>query len=153
MAISKKDLGAQLTADLNRAFNEEYGKRQFASGHEMDSYNMAIAKGERQPRSIYDVNTDSYRTTYGGSGIESWHARGAEHHLVQQLEGRLQKMEREHKQEMRNLVSQVISMNNALDARVQHINGFYTWLIETYPETVAQYKALLDLKRLTEGEE
>jgi hypothetical protein len=26
-------------------------------------------------------------------------------------------------------------------------------LIETYPETVAQYKALLDLKRLTEGEE
>jgi hypothetical protein len=151
MAISKKDLGAQLTADLNRAFAEEYSKKMFASGHEMDSYNMAI--GGRQSRSTYDANTDTYRT-YTTGGIESWHARGAEHHLVQQLEQRLEKMAQNHKQEMRNLVSQVISMNNAVDARVQHINGFYTWLIETYPETVAQYKALLNLKRLNEeGEE
>jgi hypothetical protein len=86
-------------------------------------------------------------------GIESWHARGTEHYLAQQLEARLQKMDAAHKQEMRNLANQVISMNKAIEARVAHINGFYTWLIETYPETVAQYKALLDLKRLTDGEE
>jgi len=55
---------------------------------------------------------------------------------------------------MRNLVRQVQSMNDLTQAKVMHINGFYTWLIETYPETVAQYKALLNLKRLNEeGEE
>lgn len=86
-------------------------------------------------------------------GIESWHAKGTEHYLAQQLEQRLAKMDAVHKQEMRNLVNQVLSMNNAIEARVMHINGFYTWLIETYPETVAQYKALLNLKQLTEGEE
>jgi hypothetical protein len=139
-AIPKKDLGAQLTERLNRAFDEVYK-------HEMDSYHMAIARGAR-PSTTYDINTDTYR-----SGIESWHARGAEHHLVQQLEERLRVMEREHKRDMTNLANQLISMNNAMEARVAHINGFYTWLIETYPETVAQYKALLDLKRLTEGEE
>ncbi len=31
---------------------------------------------------------------------------------------------------------------------VEHINGYYTWLIETYPETVAQYKALMDLQKV-----
>jgi hypothetical protein len=135
---SKKDLGAQLTEKLNRAFDEQY--------------NMAIAKGARQPRTDYDANTDTYRT-YTTGGIETWHAKGAEHYLVQQLEQRLEKMEQNHKRDMTNLANQVMSMNNAVEARVQHINGFYTWLIETYPETVAQYKALLDLKRLTEGEE
>ena len=152
MAISKKDLGAQLTEDLNRAFNEEYRKQMFASGHEMDSYNMATTttgRKDRVRRPDYDPNTQTYK----GQGIETWHARGAEHHLIQQLEDRLAKMDTVHKQEMRNLANQVISMNNAVDARVQHINGFYTWLIETYPETVAQYKALLNLKQLTEGEE
>ena len=128
------DLGKELNEQLSRVFQEEYNNR-----------------STRMQRT-YDVNTDSYRT-YSGSGIETWHARGAEHHLVQQLEERLVKMERDHRREMTNLANQVISMNNAVDARVQHINGFYTWLIETYPETVAQYKALLDLKRLTEGEE
>jgi hypothetical protein len=152
MAISKKDLGAQLTEDLNRVFQEEYRKQMFASGHEMDSYNMATTttgRKDRVRRPDYDINTDTYR-----SGIETWHARGAEHHLVKQLEDRLSKMDTVHKQEMRNLANQVISMNNAIEARVMHINGFYTWLIETYPETVAQYKALLNLKRLNEeGEE
>ena len=112
-----------------------------------DKLNSGFEK-ETRPSTSYDPNTDTYR-----SGIETWHARGAEHHLVQQLEERLAKMEQVHKQEMRNLANQVISMNNAIEARVMHINGFYTWLIETYPETVAQYKALLNLKQLTEGEE
>lgn len=120
------------------------------SGYEMDSYNMATSAG-RKDRVLpdYDPNTQTYK----GQGIETWHARGAEHYLVQQLEDRLAKMDAVHKQEMRNLVNQVLSMNNAIEARVMHINGFYTWLIETYPETVAQYKALLNLKQLTEGEE
>jgi len=130
------DLGAQLTEDLNRVFQEEYN-------------NMATNNRATRPLRTYDVNTDTYR-----SGIETWHARGAEHHLVQQLEERIHKMQVNHRQEMANLANQVISMSNAIEARVQHINGFYTWLIETYPETVAQYKALLDLKRLNEeGEE
>jgi hypothetical protein len=138
MAIPKKNLGAQLTEKLNQQFNEQY--------------NMAIARG------AYDPNTESYKISTGGEritrdGIESWHAKGTEHYLAQQLEVRIQKMETAHKREMLNLANQVLSMNNAIEARVMHINGFYTWLIETYPETVAQYKALLDLKRLTEGEE
>jgi hypothetical protein len=119
------------------------------SGYEMDSYKMATTTRGVRPSTSYDINTDTYK----GQGIESWHARGAEHYLVQQLEERLAKMDAVHKQEMRNLANQVISMNSAIEARVMHINGFYTWLIETYPETVAQYKALLNLKQLTEGEE
>ena len=145
-AIPKKDLGTSLTEQLNRAFEREYDIT--------DSYRMATNNRAIRPQRTYDVNTDSYRTTYGGSGIESWHARGAEHHLVQQLEERLRVMEREQNRSMNDLANQLISMNNAIEARVAHINGFYTWLIETYPETVAQYKALLDLKRLNEeGEE
>jgi hypothetical protein len=145
MAIPKKDLGAQLTQQLKQAY-----------------------EAERKMWSEYDPNTDSYRMTiptgYGAAlptggervtrdGIESWHARGTERYLAEQLEMRLQKMDAAHKREMTNLANQLISMNNAIEARVAHINGFYTWLIETYPETVAQYKALLDLKRLTDGEE
>jgi hypothetical protein len=128
------DLGKQLTNRLNRMFEEQY--------------NMATTTKGAKPLD-YDINTQTYK----GQGIETWHARGAEHYLVQQLEDRLAKMDAVHKQEMRNLANQVISMNNAIEARVMHINGFYTWLIETYPETVAQYKALLNLKQLTEGEE
>jgi hypothetical protein len=139
-AIPKKDLGASLTEQLNRAFEREYDVN-------TDSYRMATSRKDRVLPD-YDHNRQQIR-----NGIESWHARGAEHHLVQQLEGRLRMMEQEHKRDMTNLANQVISMNNAMEARVAHINGFYTWLIETYPETVAQYKALLNLKRLTEGEE
>lgn len=129
------DLGKQLTNRLNQIFDEEY--------------NMATTTRGVRPSTSYDINTDTYK----GQGIESWHAKGAEHHLVRQLEDRLAKMQENHKRDMTNLANQVISMNNAIEARVQHINGFYTWLIETYPETVAQYKALLNLKQLTEGEE
>jgi hypothetical protein len=133
--MAKTDFGKLLRDKLNSGFEEQF--------------NMATTTRGARPSTSYDINTDTYR----GQGIETWHARGAEHHLVQQLEDRLAKMDVVHKQEMRNLVNQVISMNNAIEARVMHINGFYTWLIETYPETVAQYKALLNLKQLTEGEE
>jgi hypothetical protein len=115
-----------------------------------EQYNMATTTG-RKDRVLPDY--DPNPQTYKGSGIESWHARGADHHLVQQLEERLATMEQNRKREMHNLANQVLSMNSAIEARVMHINGFYTWLIETYPETVAQYKALLNLKQLTEGEE
>ena len=136
------DFGELLKEQLNRAFDEKYGGR--------GTYNMATSTG-RKDRVLPDYNPNAQ--TYKGQGIETWHARGAEHHLVQQLEDRLAKMQATHNEEMRNLANQVISMNNLTEARVMHINGFYTWLIETYPETVAQYKALLNLKQLTEGEE
>jgi len=138
MSKLEDDLGKQ----LNRAFEEQYNK-----------YNMATTttgRKDRVRRPDYDPNTQTYK----GQGIETWHARGADHHLVQQLEDRLAKMQATHNEEMRNLVRQVQSMNDLTQAKVMHINGFYTWLIETYPETVAQYKALLNLKRLNEeGEE
>jgi len=138
MSKLEDDLGKQ----LNRAFEEQYNK-----------YNMATTttgRKDRVRRPDYDPNTQTYK----GQGIETWHARGADHHLVQQLEERLAKMQATHNEEMRNLVRQVQSMNDLTQAKVMHINGFYTWLIETYPETVAQYKALLNLKRLNEeGEE
>ena len=122
---------------------------------------MAVSKrdlGKQLHERLTRSFDETYTTPTGGErvtkdGIESWHARGTEHYLAQQLETRLQKMDAAHKRDMANLANQVISMNNAMEARVMHINGFYTWLIETYPETVAQYKALLNLKRLTEGEE
>jgi hypothetical protein len=137
--MKKTDFGKLLRDKLNSGYGME------------ESYNMATTTTGRKDRVLPDY--DPNPQTYKGSGIESWHARGADHHLVQQLEERLAKLEQVHKQEMRNLANQVLSMNSAIEARVMHINGFYTWLIETYPETVAQYKALLNLKQLTEGEE
>jgi len=135
----KKDLGVQLTQQLKQAFERGYDAN-------TDSYRMKVSTGYGAA-----LPTGGERITK--DGIESWHARGTEHYLAQQLEARLQKMDAAHKRDMTNLANQLISMNNAIEARVAHINGFYTWLIETYPETVAQYKALLDLKRLTDGEE
>jgi hypothetical protein len=129
----KRDMGKDLTAQLNRASTRV--------ARPSTSYNA-------RPSTSYNIHTDTYQ-----SGIETWHARGAEHHLVQQLEERLERMQALHHEEMCTLVRQVTSMNELTEARVMHINGFYTWLIETYPETVAQYKALLNLKQLTEGEE
>ena len=133
MSMNKTDFGKLLRSQLISS----------------EQYNMATTTRGARPSTSYDPNAQTYK----GSGIESWHAKGAEHYLVQQLEDRLAKMEQVHKQEIRNLANQVLSMNSAIEARVMHINGFYTWLIETYPETVAQYKALLNLKQLTEGEE
>jgi hypothetical protein len=43
----------------------------------------------------------------------------------------------------------MVEMSRKVDA----VNGFYTWLIEVYPETVAQYKALMDLQKLGEKDE
>ena len=135
MSMNKTDFGKLLRSQLISS----------------EQYNMATTTTTRKDRVLPDYDPNAQ--TYKGSGIESWHAKGAEHYLVQQLEERLAKMDTVHKQEIRNLANQVLSMNSAIEARVMHINGFYTWLIETYPETVAQYKALLNLKQLTEGEE
>lgn len=43
--------------------------------------------------------------------------------------------------------------NGALQADVEHLRGFYGWLIHSYPETVAQYKALKELEEACKSDE
>jgi hypothetical protein len=80
------------------------------------------------------------------SGIDSWHQQGFESRVLSEVRSAIENMEKTHKSAMNELRSEVRHAKN----RVEHINGFYTWLIETYPETVAQYKALMDLQEASE---
>ncbi len=80
------------------------------------------------------------------SGIADWHNQGFETRVLSEVRSTIDKMEKMHKVEMAELRSEVRQAKN----KVEHINGFYTWLIETYPETVAQYKALMDLQKASE---
>ena len=43
--------------------------------------------------------------------------------------------------------------NGMLQAEVEHLKGFYGWLIHAYPETVAQYKALKELEEACRRDE
>ena len=78
-------------------------------------------------------------------GIADWANEGFEHRVVQQVKEMLNSQEKHFKSTMNELRSEMRHTKQ----RVDHINGFYTWLIETYPETVAQYKALMDLQKAT----
>ena len=40
-----------------------------------------------------------------------------------------------------------------LHDEVTKLKGFYEWMIHAYPETIAQYKALMDLQKLGEKHE
>lgn len=44
---------------------------------------------------------------------------------------------------LRNLQSTVYELRNEM----VRLRGFYEWMIHAYPETIAQYKALMDLQR------
>lgn len=79
-------------------------------------------------------------------GIGDWANDGFESRIARQV----QDMMREQEKHFKSTMSELRSEMRATKQRVDHINGFYTWLIETYPETVAQYKALMDLQRATE---
>lgn len=80
------------------------------------------------------------------SGIENWHRDGFEARVLSEVRNHINEMEKNHRNAMNELRSEVRHAKN----KVEHINGFYTWLIETYPETVAQYKALMDLQKASE---
>jgi hypothetical protein len=40
-----------------------------------------------------------------------------------------------------------------LRVNIEHISGFYKWIIHAYPETLVQYKALKDLEAASRGQE
>jgi len=40
-----------------------------------------------------------------------------------------------------------------LRVSIEHLNGFYKWIIHAYPETLVQYKALKDLEAASRGQE
>lgn len=42
---------------------------------------------------------------------------------------------------------------NELRHEMEKLKGFYEWMIHAYPETIAQYKALMDLQRASNQEE
>ena len=44
---------------------------------------------------------------------------------------------------LRNLQASVRGLHD----EVNRLTGFYEWMIHAYPETIAQYKALMDLQR------
>ena len=78
-------------------------------------------------------------------GIGDWANDGFESRIARQVQDMMREQEKHFKSTMNELRSEMRHTKQ----RVDHINGFYTWLIETYPETVAQYKALMDLQRAT----
>lgn len=78
------------------------------------------------------------------SGIADWHNQGFETRVLTEMRSAIDIMEKNHKSAMNELKSEM----RHTAKKVEHINGFYTWLIETYPETVAQYKALMDLQKV-----
>ena len=40
-----------------------------------------------------------------------------------------------------------------LRVSIEHISGFYKWIIHAYPETLVQYKALKDLEAASRGQD
>lgn len=40
-----------------------------------------------------------------------------------------------------------------LRVNIEHISGFYRWVIHAYPETLVQYKALKDLEAASRGQD
>lgn len=107
--------------------------------------------GWTDPRVLYGKGEDMAIQT--GRGIESWHRDGFESHIIKEVRYFLDRMEHQHKNDMDSLMARVDNQMHDLHRKVNTMNGFYTWLIEVYPETVAQYKALMDLQKLGEKHE
>lgn len=83
------------------------------------------------------------RPTYG---IEDWANQGFESKVVQEVKKALVEADAQHKADMNDLRAEVRHAKR----KVEHINGFYTWLLEVYPDTYVQYKALMDLQKASE---
>jgi 1-aminocyclopropane-1-carboxylate deaminase/D-cysteine desulfhydrase-like pyridoxal-dependent ACC family enzyme len=50
---------------------------------------------------------------------------------------------------LRNVQASVRGLHD----EVNRLKGFYEWMIHAYPETIAQYKALMDLQRASNNNE
>lgn len=88
-----------------------------------------------------------------GRGIDSWHRSGFEEGLIREVRSMLDYERKEHRQDLEGMMNTFNKEMVLLHRKVDAVNGFYTWLIEVYPETVAQYKALMDLQKLGEKDE
>ena len=86
-------------------------------------------------------------------GIDSWHRSGFEEGLIREVRSMLDYERKQNDEKMNGMMNNVIREMDNLHRKVDAVNGFYTWLIEVYPETVAQYKALMDLQKLGEKDE
>ncbi len=116
----------------------------FASMSEQE-YQWRMEKMRQLEEIRYQERMEQVAKQRAPSGIADWHNQGFETRVLSEVRSTIDKMEKMHKVEMAELRSEVRQAKN----KVEHINGFYTWLIETYPETVAQYKALMDLQKAT----
>jgi len=117
----------------------------FASMSEQE-YQWRMEKMRQLEEIRYQERMEQVAKQRAPSGIDSWHQQGFESRVLSEVRSAIENMEKTHKSAMNELRSE---MRHAT-RKVEHINGFYTWLIETYPETVAQYKALMDLQKASE---
>jgi len=86
-------------------------------------------------------------------GIDSWHRSGFEEGLIREVRSLLDYERKETHYKLDGMMNRVDVEMAELHRKVNAVNGFYTWLIEVYPETVAQYKALMDLQKLGEKDD
>jgi hypothetical protein len=107
--------------------------------------------GWTDPRALYGKGEDMAIAT--NRGIDSWQREGFENSVLREVRSLLDKQTKEHNEDMSTLAGRFDSELRVLRRKVDATNGFYTWLIEVYPETVAQYKALMDLQKLGEKHE
>lgn len=107
-------------------------------------YQWRMEKMRQMEEARYQERMEQVAKQRAPSGIADWHNQGFETRVLTEVRSAIQVMEKAHKTHMDDLRSEVRQAKR----QVEHINGFYTWLIETYPETVAQYKALMDLQKV-----
>ena len=117
----------------------------FASMSEQ-KYQWRMEKIRQMEEARYQERIEQVAKQRAPSGIADWHNQGFETRVLSEVRSAIDRMEKDHRNAMNELKSEMRHANR----KVEHINGFYTWLIETYPETVAQYKALMDLQKVSE---
>lgn len=115
----------------------------FASMSEQE-YQWRMEKMRQLEEIRYQERMEQVAKQRAPSGIADWHNQGFETRVLSEVRSEIASMQKNHRSDMNELKSE---MRHA-KKQVEHINGFYTWLIETYPETVAQYKALMDLQKV-----
>ena len=115
-------------------------------GMSEQEYQWRMEKVRQMEEARYQERIEQVAKQRAPSGIESWHRDGFETRVLTEVRSEINEMEKNHKNAMNELRAEVRQAKN----KVEHINGFYTWLIETYPDTVLQYKALMDLQKASE---
>lgn len=113
-------------------------------GMSEQEYQWRMEKMRQLEEIRYQERMEQVAKQRAPSGIADWHNQGFETRVLSEVRNHINEMEKNHKSAMNELRSEV----RHAARKVEHINGFYTWLIETYPETVAQYKALMDLQKV-----